>query len=160
MSRADPPYWRERPAPSDLDRLGAERHLSLTTFRRDGTPVATPVWVVRDGDHLLVLTGAGTGTARRLAHTGRVTLTPCDFRGRPRRAPFDAVDPVAGTRVASPVEATAVVRAGRDDRVRILLAAKYGLVFRANTGAQTVLRLLRRRPPAPTVVVEITPAAA
>jgi uncharacterized protein len=161
MSRPDPPYWRDRPAPSDLERFGAERYVSLTTFHPDGTPVATPVWVVRDGDRLLVWTGAGTGTVRRLAHTSRVTLTASDFRGRPRRArPFDPTDPVASARTASPVEGTALVRDGRDDRARILLAGKYGLVFRATMGANIVLRLLRRRPPPPMVVVEITPAGA
>ena len=37
-----------------LDDLGRSKYLSLTTFRKDGTPVATPVWLVREGDTLRV----------------------------------------------------------------------------------------------------------
>ncbi|MDT0352926.1 PNPOx family protein [Pseudonocardia charpentierae] len=37
-----------------IDDVAGERFVSLTTFRRDGTPVATPVWIARDGDALVV----------------------------------------------------------------------------------------------------------
>lgn len=66
-----------------LGGLAAHTHVLLTTFRRDGAPVATPVWVVRDGSDLLVITGAGTGKVARIRHTPRVLLAPCDGRGRP-----------------------------------------------------------------------------
>ena len=49
----------ETRADTGLGRLGDARYLSLTTFKRDGTPVACPVWVVSDdGRRLLVSTGA------------------------------------------------------------------------------------------------------
>ncbi len=64
-----------------LDELGSGKYLSLTTFRRDGTPVATPVWVVKRGDELLVLTQAQSGKAKRLANDTRVLVAPCDARG-------------------------------------------------------------------------------
>lgn len=38
----------------DLEELGRARYVSLTTFRKDGTPVATPVWAVADGGELYV----------------------------------------------------------------------------------------------------------
>jgi hypothetical protein len=34
--------------------LAGERYISLTTFTRDGTPVATPVWVVSDDGRRLL----------------------------------------------------------------------------------------------------------
>jgi len=34
------------------------KYVSLTTFKKDGTPVATPLWGARDGDRLLVWTTA------------------------------------------------------------------------------------------------------
>jgi PPOX class probable F420-dependent enzyme len=69
--------------PTTLDLLAAGKYLSLTTFRRDGTPVATPVWLVRDGEALLVITGAESGKARRLRAGSRALVAPCDMRGNP-----------------------------------------------------------------------------
>ena len=66
----------------DLDRLAAGKYISLTTFRRDGTAVATPVWVTRDGDHLYVITDAGSGKVKRLRANADVTVASCDARGR------------------------------------------------------------------------------
>src|SRR6478735_1641008 len=68
--------------PSDLDVVAAHRYVSLTTFRRDGTPVSTPVWCARDGGELVVVTVDPAGKLKRLAHTARIELRPCDFRGR------------------------------------------------------------------------------
>jgi PPOX class probable F420-dependent enzyme len=52
-----------------------ERCLLLTTFRRNGTPVATPVWVVALDDATAgFYTSSGSGKAKRLAHTSRVTV--------------------------------------------------------------------------------------
>ena len=34
------------------------KYLSLTTFKRDGTGVATPVWFVAEAGTILVVTGA------------------------------------------------------------------------------------------------------
>ena len=65
--------------------LAAERYISLTTFKRDGTPVSTPVWVVSDdGRRLLVWTGAGTWKVRRLRRDPRVLVAASSFRGRER----------------------------------------------------------------------------
>jgi hypothetical protein len=68
----------------DAQTLAKSGYLSLTTFRRDGTPVATPVWVAQDADHLVVVTRRSSGKAKRLRNSGRVLLAPCDMRGRVR----------------------------------------------------------------------------
>ncbi len=65
-----------------VGRIQSGKYVSLTTFRRDGTPVATPVWFVRDGDALRIITQDDSGKAKRLAHTPRVLIAPCDVRGR------------------------------------------------------------------------------
>jgi uncharacterized protein len=57
----------------------------LTTFRRDGTPVATPVHVVTrkdDTDVAYFRTWNTTGKAKRLRHTPAVLVAPSTFRGR------------------------------------------------------------------------------
>ena len=72
----------ERITIMDVGTLAKSRYLSLTTFRRDGTPVATPVWVAREGDELAVFTASSSGKAKRLRNNSRVLLAPCDMRGR------------------------------------------------------------------------------
>lgn len=68
--------------PNGLQTLASEPYLLLTTYRRDGTAVSTPVWVSSDGTALYVWTRADSGKLKRLQHTSRVGLAPCDARGR------------------------------------------------------------------------------
>lgn len=62
--------------------LPHSEYVSLTTFRRTGAPVPTPVWAAPDGDSLVVWTRAAAGKVKRLRHTSRVTVAPSDIRGR------------------------------------------------------------------------------
>lgn len=65
--------------------LADERYISLTTFKRDGTPVSTPVWVVSDdGERLLVWSAAKTWKVRRIRRDPRVLVAPSNFRGKER----------------------------------------------------------------------------
>jgi uncharacterized protein len=121
-----PPHYSVRMATppsgaSGLDELGAARYVSLTTYRRDGTPVVTPVWVVRDGDHLAVWTNVKTGKVKRVRRNPAVTLAPCTFRGR---------------LLGEPVPGQAVLMA-QPETVELLrlIRRKYGI-----TGWLTVLR--------------------
>ncbi|MEU6059295.1 PPOX class F420-dependent oxidoreductase [Streptomyces sp. NPDC047097] len=57
------------------------RYLSLTTFRKDGTGVATPVWYAVDGDDILVWTNSDSWKVKRLRRDQRVIVAPCDLRG-------------------------------------------------------------------------------
>jgi PPOX class probable F420-dependent enzyme len=91
-------------ADTGLGRLGDARYLSLTTFKRDGTPVACPVWVVSDdGRRLLVSTGADTGKAKRLRRDPRVLVAPASATGKLRGEQIEArgrfLDAVEGERV-------------------------------------------------------------
>ncbi|AQT75233.1 MULTISPECIES: PPOX class F420-dependent oxidoreductase [Streptomyces] len=65
-----------------LQELGSARYVSLTTFRKDGTPVATPVWAVADGGELYVWTRSDSWKVKRIRNDGRVTVAACDVRGR------------------------------------------------------------------------------
>ncbi|WP_328806413.1 PPOX class F420-dependent oxidoreductase [Streptacidiphilus fuscans] len=68
--------------PSTLDALTRARYVSLTTYRKDGTPVATPVWHVMDDGLLYVWTEAGSWKVKRLRRDPRVKVVVCDVRGR------------------------------------------------------------------------------
>ncbi|WAX76489.1 PPOX class F420-dependent oxidoreductase [Streptomyces sp. KMM 9044] len=96
-----------------LERLGAGKYLLVTSHRRNGTPVATPVWVVRDGDALGVWTAAGSWKVKRIRARADVLVGPCDVRGRP------SGDQVPATAALCDAATTA--------RYRELIARKYGL---------------------------------
>ena len=66
------------------------KYLSLTSFKRDGTGVATPVWFVEEGGHLLVETDADSYKVKRIRRDGHVRVAPCDARGRARGEPVEA----------------------------------------------------------------------
>lgn len=122
---------------TDLDELAAEKYVLLTTFRRDGRAVPTPVWAVRDGDALAVWTAADSGKVKRIRRDGTVTVAPCDVRGRPHgpavRGYARLCDP-AGTQ-----------------RIRDLVKQKYRLL-----GRLTLLGSRLRRGERGTVGVRVT----
>ena len=79
-----------------LEQLGSEKYVLLTTFRRDGRAVPTPLWVVPDGTGLGFWTPAETGKVKRIRNGGRVTVQPCDVRGNPSGEPVEARARVGG----------------------------------------------------------------
>lgn len=68
---------------SALARFAGEKYLSLETYRRSGAAVATTVWFVEDRGILYVSAPAHTGKVKRVRHTARVRVVPCDAGGRP-----------------------------------------------------------------------------
>lgn len=66
----------------DFAALGDESFVSLTTFRKSGVAVSTPVWIARDGDALVVTTPEESGKVKRLRNSGRVELTPSNHSGK------------------------------------------------------------------------------
>jgi PPOX class probable F420-dependent enzyme len=57
-------------------------HILLTTFRKNGNPVPTPVWYGRTGDHLYVFSLAKTGKVKRILNNGKVQIAACTGIGR------------------------------------------------------------------------------
>jgi PPOX class probable F420-dependent enzyme len=101
---------------AELARLADGKYLLVTTFRKDGTPVSTPVWVDRDGEALVFWTAKGTGKVKRLRRDNSVELAECDIKGTPKGAV---------------VKATAeLLDSAATERVRKSFARKYGLIAR------------------------------
>jgi uncharacterized protein len=67
-----------------LEQLGSEKYVSLTTYRKDGTPVPTAVWVLPAGAGVAVWTVTDTGKVKRVRNNPRVTVAACDVRGNVR----------------------------------------------------------------------------
>jgi uncharacterized protein len=117
--------------------LGAGKYLLVTSYRRNGTPVATPVWVVRDGEALGVWTPADSWKVKRIRNRADVLVGPCDLRGNP-----------TGDQVPATAE---VCDAATTARYRKLIARKYGL-----TGRLTLFGSRLRRGVDGTVGIRIT----
>jgi uncharacterized protein len=66
------------------------KYLSLTSFRRDGSGVATPMWFVGDNGHLAVETDADSYKVERIRRDPNVRIAVCDARGRLRGEAVDA----------------------------------------------------------------------
>lgn len=118
-----------------LAAVAGYRYVSLTTFRRSGEGVATPVWIARDCDELVVITVDQVGKTKRLKHNPAVTLRPCDLRGH-----------VAGD--APTFSGTA--RVVRDDAevaaVKKAIGAKYTLARLGDAVARVTDRFRKRTP--------------
>ena len=97
----------ERPA-ADLEALFPGRYLSVTSFKRDGTGVATPLWFVSDGSRLLALTDLHSAKVRRIRRNPHVLVAPCRANGKLRGEPVPARvggadgHPGAGARAEAP----------------------------------------------------------
>lgn len=117
--------------------LAAASYVALTSHRRDGTPVTTPVWVVHDGDALAVWTPRHTYKVKRIRRDPTVTVAPCTFRGQP-----------LGPAVAGRAE---IMSDPDSDRVRALIKRKYGV-----TGWLTVTGSRLRRGATGTVGIRVT----
>ncbi|MFG3379964.1 PPOX class F420-dependent oxidoreductase [Streptomyces sp. NPDC047999] len=114
------------------DSFAGARYVSLTTHRRDGTPVATPVWFAVEGGELFVWTRTDSWKVKRLRNDSRVVVTVCDARGNVAEGAVSAEGTgrlldAAGTRA-----------------VRKLLARKYTWQFWAIDWPATVVRLGKR----------------
>jgi PPOX class probable F420-dependent enzyme len=59
------------------------KYLSLTTYRRDGTPVSTAVWFAEEDGRLVVITPAESYKARRLRRNAAAMVAPSTARGTP-----------------------------------------------------------------------------
>lgn len=103
----------------DLTPLRTATYVLLTTFRKNGTPVPTPVWAAAVGDELLVWTEVATGKVKRIRRDGRVTIAPCNFRGT-------AKGPAIETRARLLADEGVA-------RTQAAIEAKYGLLGRIFT---------------------------
>jgi len=95
--------------------LADEKYVAFTTFRKDGTPRSTPVWLVdADDGRVGFITSSTTWKVKRLANNPRVELRPSDSRGRVK----SATHPTSGT--------AEVVSGSAFDEMKAKVSDKYG----------------------------------
>ena len=96
--------------------ISDEKYVATTTFRKAGTAVPTPTWIVAlDGGRVGFWTSSRSGKYKRLRNNPRITLQPADARGRVK----------AGSRAADGT--VELVTSGADfDAIQQRVRAKYG----------------------------------
>jgi PPOX class probable F420-dependent enzyme len=67
-----------------------QKYVSLTTLRKTGTGVATPVWFGEEDGKLFVMTRSDMGKTKRIRNNPQVRVAPCTVRGKVTGAEFAA----------------------------------------------------------------------
>jgi uncharacterized protein len=60
-----------------------QKYLNLETYRKNGTPVATPMWCAEHDGLLYVYSRAEAGKVKRIRQHPAVRVVPCTVRGTP-----------------------------------------------------------------------------
>jgi len=69
---------------NQLEQFLDQKYINLETYKKDGTPIRTPVWFVIDKDLIYVITSDSTGKVKRLGNNQNVRIVPCSFKGEPK----------------------------------------------------------------------------
>lgn len=128
----------EAPRTGSIDGIARHKRALLTTFRRDGTPVSTPVWAAPAEGRLYVRSERAAGKLKRLRNDPRVLIAPCTVRGKPLGAPFEGH--------------VRVLAAAEESLAEQALASRYGLGRELFERSMDVLRV-------DMCFLEITPGA-
>ncbi|MGC7099888.1 PPOX class F420-dependent oxidoreductase [Amycolatopsis lurida] len=102
---------------SELERLAAEKYVVVTTFRKNGTPVPTPVWIARRDGELVLWSERAAGKVKRLRNDPRVAVQASDFGGKKTHG-----DKVSGQ--------ARLLDEDETEQVRGAIAREYGIVGR------------------------------
>ncbi|MGH9500709.1 MAG: PPOX class F420-dependent oxidoreductase [Terriglobales bacterium] len=70
--------------------IQGHNYIQLTTFRKNGDAVPTPVWFAEDRGKLYVKTRAESGKTKRIRNNPKVRLAPCTIRGKVTGPEFSA----------------------------------------------------------------------
>ncbi|MFL6216934.1 MAG: PPOX class F420-dependent oxidoreductase [Blastocatellia bacterium] len=100
-----------------LAQFAGQKYISLQTFKRDGTAVATPLWFAESGGELVFYTTATSGKVKRIRNNRRVRVAVSDVRGNLKGEWMDGE--------ARRLDETEAAQANR------LITEKYGLIKRA-----------------------------
>ena len=93
-----------------------QKYINLETYKKDGTPIRTPVWFVIDKNLIYIITRDSTGKVKRLGNNQNVRIVPCSFKGEPKN------EWVKGT--------AEKIRGEEADKVIKLRKKKYGMFAR------------------------------
>ena len=67
-----------------LEQFSEQKYINLETYKRDNTPIKTPVWFVIDNGLVYIITRESTGKVKRLKNNQNVRIVSCSFQGEPK----------------------------------------------------------------------------
>lgn len=73
----------------NLNQLKEVQHISIKTFRKDGTSAATPVWFLENNSKFYICTGGGSYKVRRIRNNPKVEIAASDSSGNLRGEYFE-----------------------------------------------------------------------
>jgi PPOX class probable F420-dependent enzyme len=103
----------QAPRTGTLAEVAAHKRTLVTTFRRSGVAVSTPVWAAESDGRFYVRSERTAGKVKRLRNDPRVLIAPCTVRGKPLGAPLEAT--------------ASVVPAEREQIAEQALVRRYGM---------------------------------
>ncbi len=114
--------------------LSDEKYIRVTTFKKDGTEVSTPTWVVALEDGKVgFYTSSTSGKVKRLRNDPNVVVQPSDGRGRAKPD-------------TPQLKGTAVVVTGSErDTIYEKVVAKYGLMTKVTRVLAKVGGFVKRK---------------
>ena len=127
---------------ADRDAILTAQYVALTTYRRNGAAVTTPVWAAAEGESLYLFTNARAGKVKRLRNSSRAAVAPCTATGTLTGAQL----PAEAFNLAS----------DQMPKVWRILAKKYGMAARLFMAYDRARALLRMQPSAG-IEVRLTP---
>jgi PPOX class probable F420-dependent enzyme len=127
---------------SDRTAVLTAQYVALTTYRRDGTAVTTPVWAAAEGTSLYLFSNAAAGKVKRLRNSSRAAIAPCTATGK-----------ITGAQISA--EAFNL-NSDQMPKVWKLLTQKYGIAARLFVLYDRMRALLRMKPSAG-IVVHLSP---
>lgn len=78
-----PPRGRAMKSPGAFEPFAGQTYALLTTYRRNGTGVGTPVHIAVDGDRAFVRTWDTAWKLKRIRNNPEVEIAPSTARGKP-----------------------------------------------------------------------------
>jgi uncharacterized protein len=128
----------------DTTDLDGARYISLTTFKRDGTAVSTPVWITGSRGRYAFTTGDNAWKTKRILRNPAIRVQVCNMRGRVR--PDSTVHSGTATISTSGTDITSTERS---------LSVKYGWQFQATKVVDGIKRKFGRGPIQKVVAVHL-----
>jgi uncharacterized protein len=111
----------ERAAKGDLESLRGHKYCLVTTFRRSGEPVPTPVWFGLADGRLYFRSYADSAKIKRIRANPSVLVGPCSVRGNPKGPMIEA--------------SARLLSAGQEEAAEQAIQENYGLFRRAYEGS-------------------------
>jgi PPOX class probable F420-dependent enzyme len=126
--------------------LGREQCIALTTFRKTGQAVMTPVWFVISHGTIYVETHGDAGKLKRLRHTARVTLAPCTYSGKVTGSVYEG-------------NAHILTETGENTAAAAALSKKYGFMRNLYHFVRNARCMLQRKANVEQVYIAIEPVS-